>query len=447
MIGQGKASDKTISRTWRIKPVFTPAGAAVLVTALVILIRSLSARNSYEIVISCAVLLLLFFTGIFGAWKSRKFESFETGWKPPFPMTANAREDSIVSGLDAPVPLFFRLHFIIRGRFFPSGTGSGCPVLAETSVPRGQTHARLLLDFPMSGVFHGEGFCMLRDIFGFYSFSCGITRRRTVKIRSAPCFRKSYSINAQSGGEDKRNKQTTSEERYYMREYTPGDRFRDINWKSSEKIDALITRISPDNQEKVSRIEVYFRNYGPASINTGKQRKKNRERSESIQALWLLDRAKARLSHFLRSVMEQNSSFVFSVRTAQGVREIEDQDDLDEFLEELSGIAFSPPKNEGAAPAVSQGDLYVFSTACDFGLYSFLVACNPRPVSLYMIQPAEKRIKGSNISVNTDMETLYIRDFIQKGCVPFPAYFKRKTVKPSGAHANRTEIMYAETRI
>ena len=460
------------------KPVFTPAGAAFLVIALVILIRSLLARNSYEIALSCAALLLLLFTGIFGVWKSRKFESLEPGWKPPFPMTANAGEETLITGLDTPVPLFFRLHFIVRGRFFPEGfnnnerlsedalTGKifsgGCPVSAETSVPRGQTQILLPFDFPMSGIFHGDGFCRLRDIFGFFSFPCGKTQRRTVNIRSAPCFGKNYHINAQSGAEDRRNKHTTNEERYYMREYTPGDRFRDINWKSSEKVDSLITRISPDNQEKISRIEVYFRNYGPANANyreQGKNKKEkrlknkrrrsnnNKPQSISLEALWLLDRAKARLSHFLRSIMEQNSSFIFSVRTAQGKWEIEDQDDLDAFLEELAGFSFSPPQNEGAAPVSSQGELYVFSTACDFGLPGFIIACNPRPVSLYLVQPAEKRIKNNEQGAGKDIETLYIRNFMQKGCTPSLKWQNRKRVKPLGAHAGRTEMIYAETKI
>ena len=103
-----------------------------------------------------------------------------------------------------------------------------------------------------------------------------------------------------------------------MREYAPGDRFRDINWKSSERIDTLITRISPDNQEKVSRLEVYFRNFGPAG-EKGKSR-------AALKDLWLLDRAKARLAQFLRTVKEEHASFVFHVLTAQDTLDISDQD-------------------------------------------------------------------------------------------------------------------------
>nr|AGS52260.1 hypothetical protein [uncultured bacterium contig00059] len=401
------------------RPVFTPIGGAVLILALVILIRSLTARNAYEILFSSAILLILLFLGIVGSWKASKLKSLETGWKPPFPMTANAGEETLISGLDVPVPIFFRLHFIIRGRFSPAGFSAGsasqCPVLAETSVPRSGGNsapaaAKLLLDFPMSGIFQGEGFCRLRDIFGFYSFSCGESQQKTLKVRSAPCFGKKIYISAQSGAEDRRTKTSTDDERYYMREYTPGDRFRDINWKSSEKIDALITRISPDTQEKVSRIEVCFRNYGPSG-------------KPSLEALWLLDRAKARLSYFLRSLKEEQSSYIFHVHTANGSHEIEDSEDLDNFLEELAALSFSSPKNEAAVPGgAASGELYVFSTACDTGLNGFIVACSPRPVSLFMIQPAEQR-------AGQDTDILRKIDFPLNGCVPLPRWLVNNKVK------------------
>jgi hypothetical protein len=449
----------------RIRLFFTPAGVTILAAALVILIRSLLARNSYEIVLSSAALLFLLVMGIIGAWKSGKLKSLEAGWKPPFPAVALSGEDTLITGLDEKVPLFFRLHFIVRGRFSPCGGvannadhsavgynavgyNAACPLLAETSVSRGEKTARLAMNFPVSGVFNGEGFCRLKDVFGFYSFSCGTPQRRTINVRSSPCFGKDYYINAHSGAEDRRNKTSSDEERYYMREYTPGDRFRDINWKSSEKIDSLITRISPDNQEKVSRIEVYFRNYGQVN-------------KPSLEALWLLDRAKARLSHFLRSLMEMQSSYIFHVRAAGGSWEIEDEEDLDAFLEELAGTGFSPPQNEALFPHGAD-EIYVFSTACDTELNGFLLACNPRPVSLFLVQPLhEKESVKSKLSVwkkplspagtepkkDAETETLRKMDFPANGCFPLPRFLIRGKIKQLGVHAGKTEIIYVETKL
>jgi hypothetical protein len=442
---------------------FTPAGLIFLVIALVILIRSLLARNAYEIMLSSAALLFLLVIAVIGFWKSRKLKALEPGWKPPFPAVANAGEDTIITGLGEKLPLFFRLHFIVRGRFFPSSAPSGgrrqSVVLAETSVSRGKASACLSLDFPMSGVFQGDGLCRLKDIFGFFSFSCGIPQNRIINVRSSPCFGRDYHVNAQSGAEDKRNKTSSDEERYYMREYTPGDRFRDINWKSSEKIDALITRISPDNQEKVSRIEVILRNYCSA-------------KEPSIEALWLLDRAKARLSHFLRSLMEQQSSFIFHVRTASGSWEIEDEEDLDAFLEELAGVSFSFDNLQSMENLMPSVELYIFSTACDAGLSAFILACHPRPVSLFYIQPlsdkksdfnfaavrkkfekrkplsGEKPLPAAGTEPKKETEILRKRDFPAKGCFPYnPLMFFGGRVKQMGVQAGRTEIIYAETRL
>jgi hypothetical protein len=292
-------------------------------------------------------------------------------------------------------------------------------------------------DLPMSGVFHGDGYCQLRDIFGLFSFPCGKSQYRTVKVRSAPCFGKKIHINAQSGAEDRRNKQSADEERYYMREYTPGDRLRDINWKSSDRIDTLITRISTDNQEKISRIEVLFRNYGRIT--------KNKRLYTSLEALWLLDRAKARLTYFLRSLLEQNSSLVFDIRAAQGSWDVKDQDDLDAFLEELAGISFLPPQNETVTDAPQKtGELYVFSTACDLGLPAFLLACNPRPVTLFLTQPETKRPENST---ETENEILRISNFIEKGCIPSVRLFTREKGKPLGVHTGKMEVNYAEVKL
>ena len=431
----------------RFRPVFTPVGGAVIVVAVVVLVRALLDRNAYEIVLSCAAILILLALGIVGRWKTQKLKTMEPGWKTPFPMTAglsaaggqsDSDGDTRITGLDAAVPPFFRLHFKINGRFFPSGdagggdinngASSGCSVSAETSVRRGDTSAKMLLDFPMSGIFKGDGFCQLRDVFGFFNFRCGKPRHSTVNIRSAPCYGKKTLINAHSGAEDQRNKPSADIERFYMREYTPGDRFRDINWKSSEKIDTLITRISTDNREKVSRLEVHFRNYASASADVF-----------SLESLWLLDRAKARVSFFLRSLMEQSSSFVFDVRSPSGNWEIENMDDLDAFFEQLAGFSFVPPQHEMPAKPGS-GEAYVFSTACDRGLNGFLLANSQRPVTLFIVQPEEKKVKG------TGAEILRLSDFDVNGISYDLRRAAKGKVKPLAVQSGKTEVFYAGLR-
>jgi hypothetical protein len=480
-----------IKRVW----AFTPVGFAAVVIALAILVQSLYARNAYEIVLVAAVLGVCLALGIVGAWGARHLAGLEPGWKPPSPLTASApavyeagargktrmQEDRgkdafpeaskpegrinadnagsgakhLITGLDVRVPWFFRLHFVVKGRFYPVGASYGCPVRAETSAPSVRRNAaantasgaaaegaRLDLSFPLSGVFHGEGSCRLRDIFGFFSFPCALPQHRVLMVRSAPCPEKAVRIEAHSGAEDRRNKTSSNEERYYMREYAPGDRFRDINWKSSERINTLITRISPDNQEKVSRIEVYFRNYGPVGSTNHTD---GFRRSPSLEALWLLDRSKARLARFLRTVREEQAAYVIHLNAAQGSWDIEDEAGLEAFLDELAGLPFSPPRND--ATGTGTGPLYVFSTACDTGLPAFLLT--RQAVSLFLTRPADA---GKGIPAD-GIERLSVRDFAAKGFVPSlrwldPRKDRAIPLSVNGAITNgKVEIDYAEARL
>ena len=406
--------------------VFTLPGVAVFLISIIILIRSLSARNAYEILLSSAALALWVVFCCAGAWTVRRLAALEPLWKPPLNM---------VTIRAVRVPRFFRLHFVVRGRFFPQGSQQGCPVFAETSLPRGSGTAGINLYFPLGGLFRGEGSCRLRDVFGFFSFPCGHMQKQTMHIRSAPCNAKVLRIEAQSGAEDRRNKTSSDEERYYMREYAPGDRFRDINWKSSDRIDTLITRISPDNQEKVTRIEVYFRNYGPSCA--------------AIADLWLLDRAKARLAWFLRSVKEEKASYIFRIRSATGTWELNDQEQIDSFLEEIAVFPFSPIQGEEpSSPAVEgTGELYVFSTECDAGLPAFLLSVQKRPVTLFLAQGSGIGVRELGSKEAAIPTPLYLRDFIAGGAFPLPRWFLKRTPRQISVPGMQAAIDYAEVRL
>ena len=425
---------------------FTIPGIAIFVITLVILVRSLSSRNAYEIVLSLSALALWSVLWLSGKWAVRRLANLEPQWKIPSPMGASSCEEWLVSSPGARVPRFFRLHFFVRGRFFPQGSSESCRVFAETSLPRkgGESDsARIKLSFPLGGAFRGETSNRLRDIFGLFSFPCGYKRDRSFVIRSAPCDTKALRIDAQSGAEDRRNKNANDEERYYMREYAPGDRFRDINWKSSGRIDTLITRISPDNQEKITRIEVFFRNYGRfASVSSNVP-----TIVPSIGELWLLDRAKARLAWFLRKVKEEKASYVFNVRSAGRSWDLNDDDEIEAFLEELSAIPFFPPQNEENSMPKAEGELYVFSTACDAGLSAFLMAQQGRPLSLFLTESA-RRDKASRKNIKPEaIEKLLLRDFPAGGFFPRLRWLLPERERLLKVNTGRLMIDYAETRI
>ena len=417
----------------------TPPGIAVIAFTLIILIRSLAARNAHEIVLSAAAALLLAALWLTGKWAARRLEALEPVWTLPAPIRAASAEDWFVTAPPANIPRFFRLHFRVRGRFFPQGATEGCPVFAETSIPqKSDSAAPLSLSFPLGGLFRGGTSCRLRDMFGLFSFPCGEERERTLKIRSAPCDSMPLRIDAQSGAEDRRNKNANDEERYYMREYAPGDRFRDINWKSSERINTLITRISPDSQEKITRIEVHFRNYGPVS-----------QQQPALADLWLLDRAKARLAWFLRKVKEEKASYVFHVRSAASSWDLNDDEEIEAFLEELSAVPFFPASNEGNALPQAAGEIYIFSTACDTTLPAFLLTQQGRPCSLFMAQNAgREKTRAEKVSQDKpEVESLLLRNFFSGSFVPFPQWLLPRRERLLNVNGARMMIDYAETRL
>jgi hypothetical protein len=426
---------------------FTLPGIAVFVIAVLILVRSLAVRNAYEIVLSLAVLTLWVVLLLAGKWAARRLAALEPSWKIPLPLRASATEDWLVTNPSVRILRFFRLHFFVRGRFFPQGSLASCSVFAETSLSRKSDTAHLSLSFPLGGLFRGKTSCRLRDIFGFFSFPCGNSRDRTLKVRSAPCGTKALLIDAKSGAEDRRNKSASDEERYYMREYAPGDRFRDINWKSSERIDTLITRISPDNQEKITRIEVYFRNYGPTEGSRASRRWL--ADGPGLAELWLLDRAKARLAWFLRKVKEENSSFVFDVRSAGRSWELNDEEEIEAFLEELATLSFFSAQYEENSLDQAGGEIYVFSTACDTALPAFLLSQQGRPLSLFLAQnlPRKNGLREKTRPEKPEhYDSLFLRDFFAGGFVPFLRWFPRHN-RPLKVSAGRIMIDYAETRL
>ena len=87
-----------------------------------------------------------------------------------------------------------------------------------------------------------------------------------------------------------------------MREYVPGDRMKDINWKATSRLGELITRISPLTQEQTQLLHVVLRRY-------------RRRGGETMTALLHLDFVKSWLLTFLRVVKQQHPEFTFLVDT------------------------------------------------------------------------------------------------------------------------------------
>jgi hypothetical protein len=413
---------------------FKAGGLFVLLAGLGICIRGLAYRDPYQIVLAglaLALWLALFLAGLFG---SKRLELLVPGWLAPVPLAAGGGGGAAhtITGLDAKVPYFFRLHFIVRGNF---SSGAGSRFLVSSEVSGGGPEARLSLNFPMSGIFHGQGLCRLRDVFGFFSFPCGPVLHRSLPVQPAPHRKKPLlRIDPFSGSEDRQSRSQTDEERYYMREYAPGDRFRDINWKTSERLATLITRISPHTQEKTKLIYLAFRNYGPG---------------KGLLASWLLDRTKARLAVFLRTLKEEHPEFIFHISTAGGERTVQSTEEVEAFLDELAGMDFQPAAAGFSAEDADKAELYLFSTSCDMALASLLASRGESLSHLFITVPAWR---GGGEKVVFRARNIFAEGFLPvSGFSPPGRWFRRGgngddfPVPVPGKGS--LEITYAEVRL
>jgi hypothetical protein len=170
-------------------------------------------------------------------------------------------------------------------------------------------------------------------------------------------------------GEEESARQTQAEEeRYYQREYVPGDRYRDINWKASSRLSELVTRISPLTQENTQLIQIEFRHFAA-------------DRRESLESVVHLDTLKSWLITFLRRQKRDNSGFRFRIVTGHGVHDVEKDGDIEVFAQELAVLFFQhdPGTDEGREDA---GEVFLFSTPFDTTLPHAIGAYRRANVSL-----------------------------------------------------------------
>ncbi len=155
---------------------------------------------------------------------------------------------------------FYRVHVRITG-VFKAGNDAEYRVLQEKSFT-GEGILEIPLSFPFSGTFHGRAVISIQDIFGLVRAGAAQELHRTVSVLPSLLKEALTVIPDATGGEDETQpRKSSDQEKYYMREYMPGDRFRDVNWKATSKIGEMITRISPVTEEETRLILIDFRHF------------------------------------------------------------------------------------------------------------------------------------------------------------------------------------------
>jgi len=336
----------------------TFAGSCVLGLSLYLFYYGALKANAYALffsVLSLVVLTLLFLDGVFQALRALGIHLM---WdSAPLVSRFPGSFQKVITGQISLHP-FYRLHFILTGRL-QAGRGAQMFVHSEgVSATGGEILVPVY--FPVCGEFFADGRLFIRDIFGFTKARIAYQEGRTVVVR-APFFPMDLPVRLQSifhtDGAKKKN--TSEEEKYYMREYIPGDRLKDINWKASFKIQELITKISPVSPEETRLLHISFRNYAPAGTDT-------------LESIMHLNYLKSWLISFIASVKKEHPDYRFRIATGSGALFVETDADLAGLSRDISALTYAPEGRHLDESEKNAHEIFIFTTRFDTGLPAYL---------------------------------------------------------------------------
>lgn len=369
----------------KLKPIIpfyplTIPGSTLFALSLFLIGLALADGNPYSFLLASLLLAVTVVLAVVSRLQASRLAAAKIEWDTTAPVYARKTEDKhrvTVSGFRA-YP-FFRVHFILNGvlvagrsaklRYHREISGDG----SEIGVP---------VRFPTSGIFHGRGGLAVKDVFGLTRGTIRLQFERSIVVRPALISdRDTPRVEAQKGDENKSRMKSSDIERYFMREYIPGDRHRDINWKASSRFSEIFTRISPVTQEKTKIITVHFRPY--ASM-----------RTDTLRSVLFLDQCKSALLYFLRSIKKEHSEYQFSVYVGSDVRDLETEEDIDTFATEVASIHYRNPRGEVVTNPddLHPDNVFIFTTSYDSGLRGFLSGIIPGArMQIYRVTIPEKQ--------------------------------------------------------
>ena len=341
---------------------FTILGTTLLCISLALIYRGLIHRNPYEFLLSTLLLGILFIITAFNRLQIRNIQRVSGDWDiwdSSQPLIAGSEGMHRLDLRKIRAYVFYRIHACLRGEI-TIGSELKFYSYREFSSP-GEELVSLVLKFPVCGVFHAKIHCTARDVFGLSRARFGPTLSRRLIVQPEILQNIRIPILATQNNMASVNKRKISdEERYYMREYVPGDRFRDINWKASDRLQELITRISPYSEDKTRIITVYFRNV-------------IHEQRETAESVVHLNYLKSWVLAFIQSVRDEYANYMFHVITASRSSKIiiETEEDVDRFRMMLGDLFFV--RDKPYSPLEScEGDKFIFTTPYDTALPSIM---------------------------------------------------------------------------
>jgi len=338
----------TVYRRFPVTVLGFPAATGLLW----VLGRAFAASNAYAYFFSLSGLSLMGILMLLSFLQARKIGEEEIVWHSRHRVFAG--KEAAPHGLElnrCRLLPFFRVRFRLTGTLKAETRVLGYHSQSGRFKPAEGFVAPLPLGLPHCGSFHALLSLSVEDIFGLTRFSIGTPVGRLIPVLPGVLHRPVRYRIAERGAEEKSRVKESEVERYYMREYVPGDRFRDINWKASGRGDKLFTRISPVAQDESTTVTLWVRFYA-------------RDPRPSPALLALAEYQKSWVLTFLLRIKEEHPDFTFQVFLNRDEFLLENDEDLEAFTVALGDKWFGPASPE-LPPLPQEGRVYLFSSSAD----------------------------------------------------------------------------------
>ena len=350
----------------------TLLGTALAGAAVYLLGSAFASGSPHEFLLSVTGFLILLVLAGLGRLQAYRFKLVEFEWDSSAPLAA--REYGAQHRLRTRAAkswLFYRIHLRIAWRL-QAGRRAVLRGYREAATPGGE--AAVALWFPCSGLLRMTGRLTVRDVFGLTRAQIRPPERRTLVVRPGLLAEQATPpVEISTGFDTTQRAQTSDQEQYFMREYIPGDRLKDINWKATSRLGELITRISPITQEQTQELHVVLRRY-------------RRRGGETLTAVLHLDFVKSWLLTFLRVVKQHHPEYVFVVDSGGESHRVDSPDEIERLARRLAELPLT--SELPAADSAQARELFIFSTVFDEDLPRFVERSGARYVNVFRSIPA-----------------------------------------------------------
>ncbi len=373
--GTAKSARRVVDLCRRYYPL-TATGTLVFAIGVIFVAIGSVRGDVYRATLGVAALSATLALALFSRLQAGRFGNVEVTWDDPPSPSARTFGTSRLPALKAAIPgirpwFFFRVHARVTGTLH-SGNGVRFHVFEDIASPD-VDRIDLPLSMPLPGRLNLRRTIEIRDVFGLSRGSFGSVNRRPVSVEAPfPVGPEITRMVAASGEQESIRTTNPEEERYYQREYLPGDRIRDINWKASARIRELVTRISPQTQDQDRTLTVYLRHFAEPGI-------------ASLESLGHLAYVKGWLAAFMLAVMREESGIHFRVITSRGVSTIDDENAVAVFSREICDLPYEQEPGTLAGDP-SARTVLVFTTPFDRQLGAFVESMAPITSRLFTTQ-------------------------------------------------------------